>query len=754
MNGKIFRVTRWKRINITRLSFRKFGPVLLGFLLLSFKVSAQQDSIRAGIVLSGGGAKGMAHLGVLKVLEEQGIYPRYLTGTSIGAIVGAYYAAGYSPEEILAVFKGMNFEDLLQDQVPRRFLPLYLKKTGRNHFFYFPVDKKNFGIHLPGGLTNYQMFYNRLFRDLFHVQYLSSFDSLPVKVRFYATDLINGKVYEFHRGSLIQAVVASSAFPSVVAPQKIHGKLLTDGGVLNNYPVDEVYRLGATYAIGVDIQGRLYYEDEIKGVPDVLNQITSFYMYEEMPEKIRKTDWYIRPDVTDFSVMDFQHIDTIYRLGVRAALQDSTKISFLKSVIKEDKPIKLRPWRPDSLRFSFIKINCDDRIDEAQVLWQTNFSPMKKISFREFEDGINYLYGTGKYKQIHYWIEPDSTLVLELVRNSTDLRFKFAYQYSPLYKINLLAGLTLRDFYRDKGMLDIEVIFGDPMRYNVNFMIDNGYHFGFGLKSSLHQFVRNVSYPLFFDDVPSPSFNRMDLNFSRFKNGIYFLTMLSTNFNMTIGADIGRYAVYTTVFSGPDDNRKFFLVKDYYFSGYLDLYYDDLDDFYFPTHGVLINFTSTYSQNTAEKSLREGFYNLNFKIKGYRRHTGHFSTSYIFRGGILTHNSDALPFRYFLGGLAHNNVLENLIPFFSRDYIDIKTSSYLMITPQIQKAVQNHYFQLGGQVAAVEEEGPVRFHTLKPYYNVYLRYGLKSFFGPLFITYAFEPNTKKQYVNFTVGFFF
>ncbi len=731
----------------------KFYIFFFFYFMLSPVIPAQQDSLKIGLVLSGGGAKGFAHIGVLQVLEENHIYPKYLTGTSIGSIIGAYYAAGYSPKEIKKIFGTINFENMIQDELPRRYLPLYMKKTGRDRFFYFPINKKNFTIQLPSGLTHYQLFYNRLFKDLFNIQYVQHFDSLPVPVRFYATDLVKGEIYEFKSGSIPRAVIASSAFPSIVSPLKINGRLLTDGGVLNNYPLDEIYKLGANYSIGVDIQGRLLREEEITGIPDVLNQITSFYMYNEMPEKIKKTDWYIRPKVAEFDVTDFAALDTLYELGYVEAIKDSTKINFLKKHTSPNKIIPPKPPRPDSLQFSFIQINCDENIDEEYILWQTNFAPLKKISFQEFEDGINYLYGTGKYQQIHYWIEPDHTLSMELIRDTSDLKLKLAYHYSPLYKINLLAGITYQNFISDRGLLDLELILGDPLRYNFNLLFDNGYHFGFGLRSSLHQFVRNISYPLFFD-VPEPSFNRMDLNYSRFNNGIYFLTMLSTNFNMSLGMDITHYNMFTTVFSSNDNKFKFFLARDYYASGYLDLYYDDLDDFYFPSHGVAINFKFSYNKALTKTHRNEEFFKIDFLLTGAKNHNRGISTSYELASGIITHQHPTLPFLYYFGGIEQKNPIENLIPFYSRDYIDFKTPSYILIKPQIQKRINNHFLQLGFQGMAMEKNSENRFDKIETFYNIYLRYGLKSFFGPFFVTYAYEPRTGKNKLNFTIGFFF
>jgi NTE family protein len=717
--------------------------------------NAQQtgDSLRPGLVLSGGGAKGYAHIGVLEVLEKNGVFPQYISGTSIGAIIGAYYAAGYSPEQIKEIFTRMNFSEMLQDRLPRRYLPLYWKKTGRNLFFYFPVDKKKFSIHLPRGLTRYQMFYNRLFEDLYNIQYVKNFDSLPVRIRFYATDLVHGKSVEFKSGSVPQALVASSAFPSLVEPQKINGKLLSDGGILNNYPINGAIEMGAGYIIGVDIQGRLLKENEIRGIPDILDQITGFYMYANMPDKIRKTDLYIRPPVTDFSVTDFDALDTIYRLGKQTALQYRQK---LLSIGRRQtrKPVKLIPHHPDSLRFTSIDIHCDENIDEAHILWQTNFETTKKISFDDFIDGINYLYGTGDYKHIYYYIKPDSTLVLNLVRDTTDLRFKFAYQYSPLYKINLLAGISYRNFIRKSGLLDIDFILGDPLRYNLEFLMDNGYHFGFGFSSSLHQFNRNVSYPLFFDYVSSPSFNQMDLHFSQWKNRVYFLTMLSTNLNFLVGAEWRYMEMFTTVFSGQNDNRKYFLAKDTYGGGFMELYYDDLNDFYFPASGISINFSTHYYIPVKTLDTLNPFYKFRFHVTAARKHGLHLSTSYQIHAGFISFGQKSPYYYFYPGGIEHKNPVDEMQAFYSRDYMDFKTLSYLLFQPQIQWQQGDHHLQLGIQSIVSEKNTGKRMAEFYHFYNIYLRYGLKSMFGPFFVTYAYEPLTGKNQINFTVGFFF
>jgi len=721
-------------------------------ILAAYGAYGQTDTLRPGLVLSGGGAKGYAHLGVLKVLEESRLTPAYLTGTSIGAIVGAYYAAGYSADEIKRKFHEMDMKNIMQDKLPRRYLPLYEKKAGRDQLFYFPIDKKTLAIHLPQGLTNYQLFYNRLFKDLFVIQYVENFDDLPVKVRFFATDLVEGKTVAFRSGSIPRAVVASSAFPSIVAPIKIDGQLLTDGGVLNNYPVDELYALGANYSIGVDVQGRLHKQSEIKSIAEILDQITGIYMYANMPEKRQKTHIYIRPAVEDFSVTDFEILDTAFVLGYQAA--EVHKNHFRRLAEHQPDIQRPEPYTPDSLYFNRIVLQGDIPTNQEQFLWRANISTGQKISFDDFETGINYLYGTGDYKQLHYWIKPDSTLVMDIQKDTINLKLKLGYQYTPLYKINLLAGIVHRNFLKENGLFDVEFILGDPLRYNLNILFDNGYHFGYGLYSSLHQFNRNVSYPLFFDDVEDPSFQKMDLHYGRLRNQAYFLTMLSTNFNMKLGAEHLHYNIYTTVFSPTDDQRKYYLSREHYGGGFFDLYYDDMDDFYFPSHGVMINFHGSYYVPFKSPRPNSGFYQIDFLLTGARKHSHHFSTSYEFRAGIITHQDPPLPFYYYMGGIEHHNPVENLIPFYSRDYLQFKTSSYVLFQPQVQRQWNNHFFQLGIQGLLYEEPLPARFESIRSYYNVYLRYGLKSFFGPVFVTYAYEPVTQENRLNFSIGFFF
>ncbi len=728
--------------------------VVIIFFLFFSGLFAQQDSLRVGLVLSGGGAKGIAHIAFLKVMEKTGLNPYALTGTSMGAIVGAYYLAGYSADEILEKIKNIDQDKLMTDAVDRRYLPLRIKKRGRDKFFYLPVDTKTWKIHLPSGLTNYQIFYNKLFKDLFNIQYISDSLELGIPFTFVATDLVTGQQVHFSKGSIPLAVVSSSAFPSIVSPIKIKGTLLTDGGVLNNYPLYEVYKLGANYSIGIDVQDILYTQKQIKDIPSIFSQIMSFYIYGEMPSKIKHTDLYIQMPTAGIGVMDFQLADSIYIKSLKKSLQFEDTLIKLTLHSSKNRQRKSRGKNPDSLYFKSIQIESDQFIDKEFISWKSGIEEKKKIGFNQFMDGINYLYGTGDYKHIYYWIKPGDTLVMNIQKDTVSLRVKTAAHYNSLYKINILTGFI----YKRSGgrsVLDAELILGDPIRYNLDLVRDNGYHFGVGFHSSLHKFGRDVSYSTFFPQIQNPSFNNMNIKFSQWTNKVYLQTTLSTNLHIQLGMEHKYYEVYTNIFSNNNNDLLFYFTKDHFLGSFLEFYYDDLDDYYFPEHGVAIDFSIDHFYKMIPNYLNQtSFDQVHFKIIGYRRHNKSISSSYSLETGFVTGQTISDAFYRYIGGDEQDINFIQLTPFYSRKYLNFRTPSYLLFDPRINiRFKKYHYLELGTQ-AIIYETGDVRLKEFSFLYNVYLRYGIKTFFGPVFVTSGWEPQTDKFQVHLSLGYKF
>ena len=219
---------------------------------VSVVFSQEQKKPKIGLVLSGGGAKGLAHIGVLRVLEEQGIEVSYIGGTSMGAIIGGLYATGYNAHQIDSIFKTTDYDALIQDYIPRSSKNFYEKRNDELYALTLPFDKMRIGI--PRALSKGLYNFNLISRLTHNVRHIKDFNKLPIPFLCIATDIETGQQVLLNKGSLPQAIIASAAFPSLYMPVEIDGKLLIDGGVVNNYPIQEVKNLGADIIIGVDVQ--------------------------------------------------------------------------------------------------------------------------------------------------------------------------------------------------------------------------------------------------------------------------------------------------------------------------------------------------------------------------------------------------------------------------------------------------------------------------------------------------------------------
>ncbi len=229
---------------------------LVGFMLFYvWRTQAQaiinQTDKKIGLVLSGGGAKGLAHIGALKVIEEAGVKIDYIGGTSMGAIVGALYASGYTADQLDSIFRATDFTNLIQDNLPRSAKTFYEKEDSERYALTLPFD--GFKVSVPPAYSGGQNIYNELVRILYHVKDIDDFSQLPIPFVCIATDIETGKEVILNSGYLPEAVMASGALPSLFEPAIIDDKVLIDGGVVNNYPIEKVREMGADIIIGVDI---------------------------------------------------------------------------------------------------------------------------------------------------------------------------------------------------------------------------------------------------------------------------------------------------------------------------------------------------------------------------------------------------------------------------------------------------------------------------------------------------------------------
>ncbi len=284
---------------------------------------------KIGLVLSGGGAKGAAHIGVLKVIEKNNIPIDYVVGTSIGAYVGGLYALGYSADEIEVIMLNLSWEDSYSDFIPRELLSFENKKRRDQYNISLRLGLSDGQLKSPSGLLLGQSAASLLKLSTDVVAIFDSFDHLAIPYRAIASDLATAKAVVIDKGSITKAMRASAAVPGVVEPVKVDGKLLVDGGIANNMPIDVVKAMGANIVIAVDIGSPLLSKENINNTLDVFNQLSTIITNNTtlaQKKYLSTSDILIRPNIEGLSTTDFSIMEQALELGREAALLAEQKL--------------------------------------------------------------------------------------------------------------------------------------------------------------------------------------------------------------------------------------------------------------------------------------------------------------------------------------------------------------------------------------------------------------------------------------------
>ena len=270
-------------------------------LFFLFTLIHTEDSPKIGLVLSGGGSKGFAQIATLKALDSLNIPIDYIAGTSIGAIVGAMYALGYSGKQIEEMAIATDWYEVQRDEPKRKYLPYFRKKNTGKYQLEFDID----GIKpvAPTGLIYGQKIILDLNKWTREYEQVYDFDLLPIPFRCNAFDIISGKEVVIKEGSLSHALRASLSIPTIFAPVEWGDALLVDGGVANNLPVDIVKDMGADIILAVDVSYTTKTKSDLNNMYDIIDQTISVHGYEKKHKSIKETDYYIHPKIICYSLV-------------------------------------------------------------------------------------------------------------------------------------------------------------------------------------------------------------------------------------------------------------------------------------------------------------------------------------------------------------------------------------------------------------------------------------------------------------------
>ncbi|WP_368662463.1 patatin-like phospholipase family protein [Zobellia laminariae] len=534
---------------------------LLLFTLFSVAQDSEKKDIKVGLVLSGGGAKGMAHIGAIKVLEEAGIRVDYIGGTSMGAIVGSLYAAGYTGDQLDSIFRATDFTNLIQDNLPRSAKTFYEKENSEKYAITLPFD--NFKVSVPPAYSGGQNVYNELVKFLYPVRNINDFNDLPIPFVCIATDVETGEEVILKDGYLPEAVMASGTLPSLFEPARINGKVLIDGGVVNNYPIEEVRKMGADIIIGVDVQHGLRDRESLLTATEILLQINNYQTVLDMVEKSKKTDIYIKPNMDDYSIIDFNLDDVIIKSGEDAARKNFDALKEVASMQSKRNEERERIVSTDTLSISHLVIRESENYSRGYVKGKLRFDVDKPTTFSRVHQGISNLMATGNFHTIHYKLQDnedsdEQEMILDLDENKSKSFIRLGAHYDNLYKTAAILNYTRKSLITRDDVSSFDFIIGDNIRYKLRYYVDKGFYWSYGFNSSFNEFEKDVSFDLVrsnFDFQAAANLNSINLDITDFTNQVYVQTVLREEFSFRMGIEHKFLKVSTTTLGQSADTQ-------------------------------------------------------------------------------------------------------------------------------------------------------------------------------------------------------
>jgi len=377
---------------------------------------------KIGLALSGGGARGAAHIGVLKVLEQHHIPIDFIAGASMGSIVGGMYASGMSPDELEAMISDIDWSDAFTDRIPRSDRSFRRKRDDDLYLVKNKPGISGFSLKFPPGLLDGQKIDLILKRNTLHVVTVHDFDDLSIPYRAVAADLETGDPIVLEGGDLALAMRTSMSIPIVFSPREIDGKLLVDGGVSCNLPIDVVRRMGADVVIAVDISTPLQDRDELISVLAVTDQITSILTRRNTDIQIKSLgdgDIFINPDLGDITTASFGRAAEAVPIGVKAAeaaIGDLERLSLSEQEYSEHVAGRARSEPP--LVIDAIGIINQSRLSDDVIKARLDVETGKPLDIDRLEKDLEQIFGLELFESVYYDIteRADSTILTVTAR--------------------------------------------------------------------------------------------------------------------------------------------------------------------------------------------------------------------------------------------------------------------------------------------------------------------------------------------------
>lgn len=696
---------------------------------------------KVAFVLSGGGARGFAHIGALKVLEEAGFKPDIITGTSMGSVVGGLYAIGYRSDTLKKIVLQTDWDDVVYDRVSRNTLNAIERERFDRYFVKFNFEGTKFISY--SGFVKGSRVQNMLTRLCLPVAGITDFNQFPIPFACVATDIQTGEKVILNRGNLPRSIRASMAIPSLFTSIEIDNHILVDGGLTQNYPIIEAKDLGADYIIGIDV-GTKSTKDELNSFVNVMMESMFLHGYQNYRSEQKHLNINIKPDLGAFSPLDFEEGDTIIKIGEAAARSMLPQLQELYAKIYGE------PAVSGSIETNTKQLNQKYKIKEVEIEGLKNVGRLQlksilvqalhnELTSAQLEDIILQLQNTNLFERILYRFEnaqSEGRLVVNVTEKARG-DFDIGINYNSYHEASLLLGISYKRFVFKGGTFKSDIRLSSMPRMDLSYYYQSRFRPILGIEAS----VNNVRQGFYQNGLKvSTSYNVY--------SSFYLKTKINISNQRSIGLGIGFENINnrTDAFISVDQIAS--LTNNQQANALMIFYrQDSRDDTYIPTSGgrTLIDVYWVNNNMDIKRSWFSGLMRLERHNKiSSRVHIGNYVNVGLNDANFQPGNTQ---FAYAVGGLLDMR-FRNYIPFAGIDFAQL-------ITPNVAhyrfktsyRLIKNNYISALGEVLKADTyvEQLLDFKALKFAYGASYEY--RSPVGPI------QFNVSRSTLNNTFNFY-
>ncbi|WP_336004721.1 autotransporter phospholipase A1 FplA [Fusobacterium polymorphum] len=705
------------------------------------KNNKDKNDLKVALVLSGGGAKGYAHLGVLRILERENIKIDYIAGTSIGALVGTLYSIGYSIDEIEKVLDNLNIESFLESGADLTGLDLDKKETLKKYSFYINFDNE-LNYSLPKGLRETEELYLVVKNLLKNYENTKNFNNFPIPLRVIATNLNTGETKSFSEGDIAKILTASMAIPTIFEPVEVNGALYVDGLVSRNLPVEEAYDMGADLVIASDVGTPVVKKDNYN-ILSVLNQmiaIQSSYITKDSKEKATIL---ISPDIKNISATDTTKRKDLIDLGEVATQSQIAKLREFPKNSSNNKRTKVQKEKEDY--FVINKIEYNPKFDKNTIDILNNiFKNLlnKPISENDIEKKIIDVYNSKYMDKLYYTVE-DGILHLDGEKGHLN-RIGVGFNYQTGYGTTFNVGTDL--FFSGKfgNNINLNFKFGDYLGADLGTLTYYGIRNRFGI-------LTNIGYN------ESPFFlynNRRKL--AKFMNREAYLNI--GIFNQPSNNSMISYGVLSKLSSLKQDTGGSLSQNLEYSENltktYLRVKYDNLDSISNPMKGIKADFIYNFASSFGKS--KSNLYGPAYSIKGYVPINSKSSFVYGLNLASLRGDRIRADQRIRLGG-SYTNINNNEFEFYGLNYQEKQVKDLISLTLGFKhKIVYSLYFNTKFNIATFTEDNPLNNNDSRLWKNYSKGLGISisydSPIGPIEFSVSSDLKHRRPIGSISIGY--